>query len=181
MLLAAVQPRRLASDETVLEAAPMMGPDQRPSPRRRRWPGARARPSARRWCAVGFRRARRTAAFRRGARWSPAHDVDARDDGAEVIGSPMHEGEDAVRCKSQDATEAIERQCDCFRGRSGSNVRCDLRARSVSTYVSMVPASCSGARPAFGSALISHKGASSVREFVRGPLTRAAPARIWPP
>ena len=37
-----------------------------------------------------------------------AHDVDARDERAEIIGRPAHEGEDAVRRKAQDAAAAID-------------------------------------------------------------------------
>ena len=37
-----------------------------------------------------------------------ADDVDARDDGAEVVRRPADEGEDAAGCKADDASAAIE-------------------------------------------------------------------------
>ncbi len=37
-----------------------------------------------------------------------ADDIDARDDGAEVVGCPAHEGEDAARREADDAAVAVE-------------------------------------------------------------------------
>lgn len=42
------------------------------------------------------------------ARLDGAHDVDAREDGAEVVGSPTDEGEDAARTEGKNTPAAVE-------------------------------------------------------------------------
>ncbi len=85
-----------------------------------------------------------------GAPWSPARTMSMREMMVpKVIGGQAHEGEDAIRCKSQDATEAIDDSLTAFMVEADPMFdatfepgQFDLRQHGA------------GARPAFGSALI---------------------------
>src|SRR5579875_3066234 len=113
MLLAAVGAPRQADDEAVVEIAPVIGCGVR-------WINAECldrvdcledtldfRPAAdaQQNLAAGANEGQRLIAFTAVDR---AHDVDARDDRAEIVGGPAHECEDAVRREAEHAAPTIE-------------------------------------------------------------------------
>jgi hypothetical protein len=56
-----------------------------------------------------------------------ARDVDARDDRAEVVGRPAHEGEDGAGREADDAPAAVD---DCLLGDAAEAVQCSMRFSS---------------------------------------------------
>src|SRR5579871_1860645 len=113
MLLAAVRAPRQADDEAVVEMAPVIGCGVRRIDAERLdrvdcvedsldfWPTADAQQDV----AARANEGQRLIGF---AAVDRAHDVDARDDRAEIVGSPAHEREDVVRRETEHAAATIE-------------------------------------------------------------------------
>src|SRR5580692_4382191 len=113
MLVAAVASRRLASDEAVVKMAPVIGRCINRIDAKRFYGvdglkhalDPRPAADARQDVAAGTDKRQRLIGFT-AVDW--AHDVDARDDRAEVVGRPAHEREDTARREAEHAAAAIE-------------------------------------------------------------------------